>query len=33
MSGVGSESVWVGWNIVKKKKDKDWSQDKAMEAN
>ena len=25
MSGVGSESVWVGWNIVKKK-HKDWSQ-------
>ena len=33
MSGVGSESVWVGWNIEKKKKTKTDPNDKAMEAN
>ena len=32
MSNVGSESVWVGWNIVQKKTKTD-PNDKAMETN
>ena len=32
MSVVGSESVWVGWNIVQKKAKTD-PNDKAVETN
>ena len=32
MNCVGSESVWVGWNIVQKKTKTD-PKDKAMETN